>query len=207
MPKADLRELKPPYLKLVDLLCDHRLQELGKTGATHIPQEEVQAIENEFKLDKMFAALIADGVLDPFETEEGSRAFVLSDNDGVTEMVFNCLKSVEEMRAYRASLVIEGALGLQIDAHGGNFYEMYRNGHDKRVRLSDREGELLSLLMEHANETLSRESVAERTQLTPKQVSDTLTAIRKKLESLGFSRSDVEEMLRPYTREGLMFSR
>lgn len=206
MPKANLHDLKPAFLKLIDLLRKHRLQELGKTGLTHVSEEEVLGIENEFKIRTMLNALIADGVLTPFETLHGLEPYIVEETDTRT-LVFNCLKTVEEIAAYRASLVIEGGLGVQIDEHGGSYYEVYRNGSESRERLSDREGTLLALLLEHANNPMPREDVARACDITPKQASDALNAIRKKMERLGFSKDEVYQMLPTYARDGIVFNR
>lgn len=207
MPTANLRELKPGFLALIDTLREYRLQELGKIGATHIPEERITSLEAPHKLHRMYRALIGDGVLGTFETTEGPMPFAIEEHDGVREMVFDCRKTAEELVAYRTSLVIEGALALQIDTHNGNYYEMYRNGLEQRVQLSDLEGTLLALLIEHANTPMERAEVAQRCDMNVGQVSSALNSIRRKIEKLGFTEDQTRAMLRPYARGEVMFNR
>lgn len=164
-------------------------------------------MEAPHKLQRMYRALIGDKVIGTFETAEGPQPFAVEEHEGVREMVFDCLKTVEELTVYRASLIIEGALGLQIDAHNGNYYEMYRNGFEQRVRLSDLEGTLLAFLIEHANTAMERAEVARRCEMSPGQVSSTLNSIRRKIVALGFTEDESKVMLRPYARGEVMFNR
>lgn len=199
--------LKPEYLQLIDLLRRHREMELGKTGITRVPATEVAAIGPEHHIEQYLRALIEDEILRPINKDGKEVPYVTEGKGESREMVVYCAKTTEEMLAYRRSLIIQGALGIQVDTHGGRFYEAYRNGYpEDRVPLSDNEGCLLNSLISRPNVPRSREEVGSECGLSPKQVSNALNSIRRKLAQLDFTEEKVEEMLPRYARGSLMFN-
>ena len=194
MAQANLNELKPQYLELIDLIRRHRILELGKTGPTHIPKAEIDAIAPGNKIDRFLQALAGDGVIDEVVTRG-------------KEMVINCRMTAEQMLTYRRSLIIQGALGLQVNSYRGAFYKMQRNGQDGEEQLSDREGQLLSLLMEHPNEPVTREVATGECNLTDAKISSAMNSIRGKIGRLGFTDEEVAAMLPVYRRGELIFMR
>lgn len=211
MANADLKQLKPAYLKLIDLIHEHRIQELGKTGLTHIPKAAVDLIAPEHKLIPMLKQLAKDGILGSATNSEDEKdeVFFTTEGKGKSQvMVVYCLKTAEEILVYKRSLIIPGALGLQVISHNGTFYKMYRNGYDGQETLSDKkEGPLLTFLIKHADTPVERVQVEVEYGLTSNQISSALNSIRRKVERLGFLREEVEMMLPRYGRSGLMFRR
>ena len=195
MATADLKQLKPQYLKFIDLIRAHRIKELGKIGPTYVPKAEIKAIAPEYKIKRFIDRLINDGFL-------GSKI-----KENKSELVFNCLKTAEQIQEYKRSLIIEGALGIKVDDHDGNYYEMYRNGYDDLPpkRLSDEEGRLLYYLVDHADVEIDRDELANRFKLTPVQISSRLNTIRRKLTQLGFSEQEVEQIIPSYLRGKVVF--
>lgn len=199
---ADLHKLKPEYLKLIKLIRDHRIETLGKTGLIHIPKEAVDKIVSPGNLERMADALVEDEILGVIETK-GKRCAVVADKN---ELIFNCRQTAERMQAYKRSLIIEGSLGIRVDDHGGNYYDMYRNGYDlPPQRLSDDEGRLFNYLVDHADTPIDRDELANLFGWTVSQISSRLNTIRRKLTRLGFSRDQTMKILPPYLRRKVIF--
>lgn len=198
----DLEKIKPAYLALIDLLREHRIKTLGKTGLLRVPKKALAEIATPARLRIMIDALIADGVLAAIETK--SKRLPLMEEKA--DLVFNCTQTAEQIQIYKRSLIIDGALGIQVDDHGGNYYEMYRNGHDlKPIRLSNDEGKLLHYLIDHANVAIERRALALMFRWTVPQISSRLNTIRRKLMRLGFSEEHVLRILPSYLRGQIVF--
>lgn len=193
MATADLKELKPVYLDLIDLIREHRIKTLGKTTPVHIPKKEVDIIAAPHKLQRMFAALVAEGILGGVELKG-------------KEMIFPSTKTAEEMLAYRRSLIIEGSLGVRVEDHGGSYYEMHRNGYNlPPQRLSDDEGKLLYYLVDHVDTPVDREELSNLFGWDVSQISSRVNTIRRKLMRLGFSEEEAKRVLPSYLRDKVVF--
>ncbi|HWO07794.1 MAG TPA: helix-turn-helix domain-containing protein [Candidatus Paceibacterota bacterium] len=193
MATADLKELKPVFLNLIDLIRSHRIKTLGKTTPVHVPKKEVDAIAAPHKLRRMFDALVADGILGGVEVKG-------------KDVIFNNTQTAEQILAFRRSLIIEGSLGISVDDHGGSYYDMYRNGYDLRPqRLSDEEGKLLYYLVDHADTPVDREELATLYGWTVPQISSRINTIRRKLTRLGFSNEETMQVLPSYLRGKVVF--
>ena len=91
----ELRDIKPPYLEIIELIRKHRKALLGKTGPTPIPITQLREITSTQYINDCFKALVQDKVIAPIEQlADGSRG----------DVVVDCLKTVEEMYEYRLSL-------------------------------------------------------------------------------------------------------
>ena len=191
--RSRLIELKPQYLKLIDLLRTARIEGFGKVGETLIAKAETEEIAALSKLPAMFDQLIKDGVVASCELKDDV-------------FVIECLKTAEEILDYKRSLIIEEALGIQVEHVNGNYYIMYRSGHNKQVRLSDSEGALIHHLIAYANKPQDRDEIAQIFEITPAQVSSRLNAIRRKLVQLGFEKDYVDRVLPTYRRGEVVFN-
>ena len=208
MATANLDVLKPIYLKLIDLIRDHRIRELGKTGQTHIPATEIEALTPPGRLHRMIEALVADQILDTFvgKDEDEEKLYLVEGKKGAEMMIFDCRATAEQMLAYRHSLIIQGALGIQVEHVRGNYYELYRNGNDERIRLTDKEGALLSYILDRADQEIGRTELAEACELTEAKLSTALNTLRRKIRQLGFTKEEVERMIPRYQRGPMKFN-
>lgn len=194
MATADLRELKPAFLDLIDLIRTHRIKTLGKTTPVSIPKAEIDAIAPPHKLQRMFEALSTEGIIGEIKGDSGS-------------LIFQRTQTAENMLAFKRSLIIEGSLGLQIRDHSGFYYDMIRSGYDfPPERLSNEEGKLLYYLVDRADKPVAREEIANLFRLSTAQISSRMNSIRRKLSHLGFSKEETEQILPPYLRDSVVFN-
>ncbi len=202
MAMSELQKLKPAYLSLLDLLREHRIKTLGKKGLIRVPKIALTEIATPTRLQMMVDALIADGILGFIEIK-GKKYPIVEEK---ADLVFNCVQTAEQIQIYKRSLIIEGSLGIRVDDHKGNYYEMYRNGHDlQRQRLSNDEGKLLYYLIDHANAPVKRSDLAVMFRLSVPQISTRLNTIRRKLTRLGFSEDQAARILPSYQRGQVVF--
>ena len=199
---ANLQKLKPAYLALIDLIREHRIKTLGKTGLIRVPKKTVGVIGSPNKVQSMVEALVADGILGVIQTKGKRRALVEEKN----ELVFNCARTAEQIQTYKRSLIIEGSLGIRVDDHAGNYYDMYRSGYDLLPqRLSTDQGKLFYYLVDHADTSIKRVALADLFHWTVPQISSRLNTIRRKLRRLGFSEEETERILPLYLRGEVVF--
>jgi len=100
MPRTTLSELKPPYLKTIELVRAHLKEELGKTGPITIEVAELKAIAAPWKINRYFKHLAQDKIIEPVEEIPPSK--FTEENPGTVELI--CLKTIEEIQDYRYSL-------------------------------------------------------------------------------------------------------
>lgn len=206
MATVNLREIKPAYFALIDLIREHRVLELGKIGPTCIPKVKIDAIAPKHTLMQMFRQLVTDGILGSFNTKKGQPFFLMEGKDHSREIILNCLKTAEEILTYKRSLITPGALGIQLEYNRRSLeYDMYRNGYDSKVTLSNKQGVLLDFLIE--NSPVSRTEAALACELTPDQISSALNSVRRKLTRLGFTIEETQRIIPRYGRGKLAFDR
>jgi len=100
MPIAKLADIKPPYLETIALVRGYLKEELGKTGPVSIPISELRSIAAPWKVNRYLGQLAQDKLIEPV-TEIPTEVF---DSEEPGDIIINCLKTIEEIQAYRHSL-------------------------------------------------------------------------------------------------------
>lgn len=202
MPDLALRDIKPAFLQLIDLLARYRLETLGRTGRVSIPWSVLTKIAPEHKLNHMFRALIDDGVVKSDNStgaEFGYRLSSGTDPERVAEVFIQ--KTYEELNEYKSSLILGVVLRIRIEEHNHNKY-VVNTTTNKRVKISGDAATVFSHLVQHANQPVPRDKLAGLLGRNGKRrLSAVLYTVRIKLAlSLGASHDDVASMLPPYAR-------
>jgi len=194
-------KLKNAYLIFLDLIKRYRIKEFGKIGLTHIPKTEIDAIPD-LRLEMSIEVLAKDRVLCPIKKNSKEVFFYYDGQNNSEIMVVDCLKTAEEITTYKNSLVIEkGWLSVKVEPKGDYYILSRRNGTGQSKRLSKSEGDLVSFLIKPENLKKTRAEIVRLTGLRDiVQISNLKNVIRKKLEAIGFSHKETEEMLPTYIR-------
>ncbi len=202
---------KHVYLRLIETIAEH-LKRLSyfKTGAVLIPKETLSALESDttpVTFKAFYRALVSQGFLRVPEGATDEAPYVSRRSGGVTYYEFNCLRTVEEMRAFKDSLGMDGAQAIRVKNVMGVEFKMYKLGAPEDcVNLSYREGMLLDFLIKNQNNKFSREDIARVVDMPREKISETFSNLRKKIRrGLRFSRADVLKMLPTYEREFVVF--
>jgi hypothetical protein len=205
MTPQERASVKKAYFDLLDLIIKYRIREpLGKLGLTHMPKSEVDAIPG-LKFNTSFEVLHNDKIIGILKKDTKEVIYDVVTQDRLEIVIIDCLKSAEDMIAYKNSLIVEeGWPSVQVITLGTDAslrYEMTRrNGTGTTERLSKQEGDFLTFLLKDNNIERSREEIATGLELTNAQVSNLKNSLKRKLKTLGFSQNQVDEMMRTYQR-------
>jgi DNA-binding CsgD family transcriptional regulator len=205
MTPAERASVKKAYFDLLDLIIKYRIHEpLGKLGLTRMPKSEVSAIPD-LKFNKSFEVLYNDKIIGILKKDKKELLYDIVMQDRLEIIIVDCLKSAEEMTAYKNSLIVEtGWPSVRVDSlgdEGSSRYEMRRrNGSGRMVELSNKEGVLLTFLLTENNLDKSREEVAAALHLTGARVSNFKNSLKRKLKTLGFTAEETSVMMRTYQR-------
>lgn len=206
MTPEERSSVKIAYFDLLDLIIKYRKDEpLGKLGLTHIPKLELDAIRD-LKFETSIQVLHTDKILGSIQKKEKLLLYDIQKTGIVETIIFDCLKTAEDMIIYKNSLIVEeGWPSIQVtpfnDPTGISSYIMRRRNLDNHtVDLSLNEGKIIVYLLKDNNMKNSRKEIAIDNNITVEQVSNFKNVIRKKLQDLGFSKEQAEEMLPTYNR-------
>lgn len=205
MTPNDLGGVKKAYFDLLDLIIKYRIKEpIGRVGLTHIPKTEVDSIQG-LKFESYVGYLIRDSVLDTIKKGKKSLTFEISKINDVNTIIVDCLKTVEEMTAYKNSLIVEkGWQSVQVTSHGNgaslHFDMRRRNGSGDKVDLSNKEGKFVSYLLSGENIEKNRNEIAKGLGISAPKVSSFKNSIKRKLGDLGYTEEETDDMLRTYKR-------
>ena len=94
----DLRDIKPPYLEIIELIRSRRKMLLGKNGVTPISITELRQITSFQYINDCLKQLAMDGVISPTET-------LGEESEDIVNL--ECLITIEEIYNYRLSLQYE----------------------------------------------------------------------------------------------------
>jgi hypothetical protein len=205
MTPEERTSVKKAYFDLLDLIIKYRIKEvMGKTGPTYIPKIEVKDIID-LKFKTSLDVLYRDKILGTFKKDGNEIIFDEVEHEGQKTILFDCLKTVEEMGLYKNSLIVEeGWPSVEVVVLGSDASLHYkirrRNGSNKTEQLSNKEGDFLTYLLTNNNKEKSRKIIAKETKLSGDKISNFKNVIRRKLIKLDFSKEEVEKMMPPYKR-------
>lgn len=205
MTPQERASVKKAYFDLLDLIIKYRIREpLGKLGLTHIPKSEVDAISG-LKFNTSFEVLHNDKIIGILKKGKKELLYDVVTQGKVEIVIIDCLKSAEDMVAYKNSLIVEeGWPSVQVATLGTDAslrYEMCRrNGTGKKEGLSKKEGNLLTFLLKDNNLEKSRTEIARGMGWPSAKVSTFKNSLKRKLKKLGFSQKQADEMMHTYKR-------
>lgn len=108
MPKDNLRDLKPQYLEVIELVRAGLKSQLGKTGDVPLTLSDLKSIAPEHKINRYLRQLAQDKIIAPMPMISFAEIDVHAAVDGTEpEVVVHCLKTVEQIQEYRFSLQAE----------------------------------------------------------------------------------------------------
>lgn len=201
MTTVDFTKVKGAYLIFLDLIKKYRVKELGKLGLTHIPKTEIEAIPD-LRLTASIDQLVRDQVLGPFKVGHAEVKYDEKNMDGTNVLIVNCIKTAEDIGRYNNSLIIEaGWLSVIVESKEHYTILTRRDETSRSVRLNEKEGRLVVLLINKENQKKSRKEMVRLGNFRNiDQISGLRYSIRKKLEKIGFSPKETEEMVPSYLR-------